>query len=188
MEYAVLDWLFNADQEDDEISGELPEDSVALRIPNEEIRRIYESSVSKWFDESAVTWNRTALFEAVWSGDCESITKEMSVLLRRTISYHDYREDFYHAFLSGIFAGAGYQVQSDERTRRGTKRCDCMRFHQWQSRKSLKPNERRNSMAWKTSAIRHCSRSMREDTRKISRMLTIIFYVMGFRFIKNAVW
>ena len=98
----------------DEISGELPEDSVALRIPNEEIRRIYESSVSKWFDESAGTWNRTALFEAVWSGDCESITKEMSVLLRRTISYHDYREDFYHAFLSGIFAGAGYQVQSNK--------------------------------------------------------------------------
>lgn len=38
----------------------------------------------------------------------------MSTLLRRTISYHDYREDFYHAFLSGIFTGAGYQVQSNK--------------------------------------------------------------------------
>lgn len=36
----------------------------------------------------------------------------MNKLLRRTISYHDYREDFYHAFLSGIFAGAGYRVKS----------------------------------------------------------------------------
>ena len=27
-----------------------------------------------------------------------------------TISYHDYREDFYHAFLAGIFTGAGYLV------------------------------------------------------------------------------
>lgn len=30
------------------------------------------------------------------------ITKEMNALLRRTISYHDYREDFYHAFLAGM--------------------------------------------------------------------------------------
>ena len=31
-----------------------------------------------------------------------------------TISYHDYKEDFYHAFLAGIFAGAGYNVQSNK--------------------------------------------------------------------------
>mgnify|MGYP002662575121 CR=1 FL=1 len=29
-------------------------------------------------------------------------------LLYKTISYHDYKEDFYHAFLAGIFAGAGF--------------------------------------------------------------------------------
>ena len=37
----------------------------------------------------------------------------MSTLLRMTISYHDYKEDFYHAFLAGIFAGAGYMVESN---------------------------------------------------------------------------
>ena len=31
----------------------------------------------------------------------------MNKLLRRTIRYHDYKEDFYHAFLAGIFTGAG---------------------------------------------------------------------------------
>ena len=35
----------------------------------------------------------------------------MTKLLRKTISYHDYKEDFYHAFLAGIFAGAGYAVE-----------------------------------------------------------------------------
>ncbi len=40
------------------------------------------------------------MFDAVWNGDSEGITKEMNALLRRTISYHDYREDFYHAFLA----------------------------------------------------------------------------------------
>ena len=44
----------------------------------------------------------------------ESITKEMNALLRRTISYHDYKEDFYHAFLAGIFTGAGYMVDSNK--------------------------------------------------------------------------
>ena len=40
--------------------------------------------------------------------------EEMNRLLRKTISYHDYREDFYHAFLAGIFAGAGYVVESNK--------------------------------------------------------------------------
>ena len=97
-----------------EYQSELPEGTFALTIPNEEIRYIFETTISKWFDESAKKWNREALFDAVWSGDSESITREMSMLLRRTISYHDYREDFYHAFLSGIFTGAGYQVQSNK--------------------------------------------------------------------------
>ena len=37
----------------------------------------------------------------------------MNTLLRKTISYHDYKEDFYHAFLAGIFTGAGYSVESN---------------------------------------------------------------------------
>ena len=85
---------------------------MALKIPNLEIKQIFETEVAEWFEESASKWNRNTLFEAVWRGDCESITREVSTLLRRTISYHDYGEDFYHAFLSGIFAGAGYQVDS----------------------------------------------------------------------------
>ena len=42
------------------------------------------------------------------------LTKEIGTLLRMTISYHDYKEDFYHAFLAGIFAGAGYVVESNK--------------------------------------------------------------------------
>ena len=81
---------------------ELRNGEAALVIPNAEIREIFESTVKKWFDDSARAWNRKALFHAVWSGDSEVVTEEMGKLLRRTISYHDYREDFYHAFLAGI--------------------------------------------------------------------------------------
>ncbi len=92
---------------------ELRNGEAALVIPNAEIREIFESTVKRWFDDSARAWNRKALFHAVWSGDSEVVTEEMGKLLRRTISYHDYREDFYHAFLAGIFAGAGYMVESN---------------------------------------------------------------------------
>lgn len=84
-----------------------------LWIPNLEIREIFEDTVIKWFHDSARLWERKALFHAVWECDEEKMTEEMTKLLRKTISYHDYKEDFYHAFLAGIFAGAGYIVKSN---------------------------------------------------------------------------
>ena len=105
-------YLTKAREED--YQGELPDGMVALMIPNAEIKEIFETTVIKWFDDSTKKWNRNALFDAVWNGDSEGITKEMNALLRRTISYHDYREDFYHAFLAGIFTGAGYMVDSNK--------------------------------------------------------------------------
>ena len=99
---------------ENDYEGELLEGTMALIIPNAEIKEIFETTVIKWFDDSAKKWNRNALFDAVWNGDSERITKEMNSLLRRTISYHDYKEDFYHAFLAGIFTGAGYMVDSNK--------------------------------------------------------------------------
>lgn len=87
---------------------------VELRIPNKEIKEIFESTVRKWFEDSTRVMNRKALFDAVWNKDTDKLTKEISTLLRMTISYYDYREDFYHAFLAGIFAGAGYMVESNK--------------------------------------------------------------------------
>ena len=99
---------------EEDLPDPLPEKISALMIPNAEVQEIFETTIQKWFDESAQTWNRKALFDAVWSGDTETLTKEMNKLLRKTISYHDYKEDFYHAFLAGIFAGAGYEVDSNK--------------------------------------------------------------------------
>jgi hypothetical protein len=74
---------------------------------------IFETTISKWFEETVLQWDRKALFAAVWTGDAEKIKDELNRLLRKTISYHDYKEDFYHAFFAGIFAGAGYSVESN---------------------------------------------------------------------------
>ena len=94
--------------------GERDKDGqVELRIPNKEVKEIFESTVRKWFEDSARVTNRKDLFDAVWNKDADKVTKEISTLLRMTISYYDYRENFYHAFLAGIFAGAGYSVESN---------------------------------------------------------------------------
>ena len=97
-----------------ELSAPLAEGMTALVIPNAEIKEIFETTVSRWFDESAKEWDRKELFHAVWNGDTEGLTREMNKLLHRTISYHDYKEDFYHAFLAGIFTGAGYMADSNK--------------------------------------------------------------------------
>ena len=105
-------YLTKAREED--YNGKLADGTVALMIPNAEIKEIFEMTVVKWFDDSTKKCDRSTLFHAVWNGDSENLTKEMNVLLRRTISYHDYKEDFYHAFLAGIFTGAGYMVDSNK--------------------------------------------------------------------------
>ena len=98
---------------EEELTDAVPEGMTVLVIPNAEIKEIFETTVIQWFDDSTKQWSRRELFDAVWNEDSEKVAEEMSKLLRKTISYHDYREDFYHAFLAGIFAGAGYAVESN---------------------------------------------------------------------------
>ena len=99
---------------DELVQKNIPAGMSALKLPNAEIKEIFQTTIMKWFDDSARAWNRQKLFDAVWNADGEELTSEMTALLRKTISYHDYKEDFYHAFLAGIFAGAGYIVESNK--------------------------------------------------------------------------
>ena len=112
---------------EDDLLAPLPEDTSALMIPNAEVQEIFETTIQKWFDESAQTWNLTTLFDAMWSGDAETLTTEINKLLYKTISYHDYKEDFYHAFLTGILAGSGCAVESNRE--HGEGRSDIVMYH-----------------------------------------------------------
>lgn len=93
-----------------------------LRIPNEEIRDIFRKTVVEWFRARVANMDRRELFDAMWSGDAGRAAEIISELLFDTISYHDYKEDFYHAFIAGVFAGAGYYVESNRE--HGTGRTD----------------------------------------------------------------
>lgn len=84
-----------------------------LKIPNNEVMDIFQKSVTEWFSNSLAQSNRNTLFEASWNEDTEKLTEILSDLLFNTISYHDYAESFYHAFVVGLFANAGYIVESN---------------------------------------------------------------------------
>jgi hypothetical protein len=106
--------------------------ALALTIPNAEVQEIFRSTIQKWFKDSSQTWNRQAMFQALWAGDSETLTKEIGKLLRKTISYHDYKEDFYHAFLAGILASFQYSVESNRE--HGEGRSDIVVYDEENSR------------------------------------------------------
>ena len=87
---------------------------AALRIPNAEIAGIFEDTVVKLFTDTLDTGRQKELMEAFWDEDIESATKLLSDFLWDTISYHDYHEDYYHAFMVGLFVGLGYSVDSNK--------------------------------------------------------------------------
>ena len=125
----------------------------ALRLPNEEIRRLFASSVDEWFSEKIAKSSRSELFDALWSGDAAALSEIISQYLFDTISYYDYREDYYHAFLAGLLSGAGYIVKSNRET--GTGRADIMLFD--------KKNRKAAIFEIKRS---HCRQAMDKDAER----------------------
>ena len=89
-------------------------DTVSLKIPNKEISSIFEDAVVKYFNETVNTDSIKELINSLWDRDEKRATEIVSELLWNTISYNDYHEDYYHAFLAGVFVGRGYSVESNK--------------------------------------------------------------------------
>ncbi len=89
-------------------------ETVSLKIPNKEIASIFEDTVVAYFRNTADTSDILNLINALWESDEAGAAKLISDLLWYTISYNDYHETYYHAFLAGIFVGHGYNVESNK--------------------------------------------------------------------------
>lgn len=85
---------------------------IKLRIPNREILQIYKDTLKDFFDDS-VRYMQSDLEAALWNGDTGRLTEILNQILLTTISFHDYNENFYHAFLLGILTGLGYDPVSN---------------------------------------------------------------------------
>jgi hypothetical protein len=87
---------------------------VALKIPNKEIAGIFRDSVVVYFKDTLDTEAQENLMAALWAGDTNKASELMTELLWKTISYMDYHEDYYHAFIAGLFVGRGYETESNK--------------------------------------------------------------------------
>ena len=87
---------------------------VRLRIPNREVATIFQDTVARLFLDTVDRRVQEGLMDALWNGDAAAAGKAISDLLWKTISYNDYHEDYYHAFLAGVFTGIGYEVESNK--------------------------------------------------------------------------
>ncbi|MBR1853055.1 MAG: AAA family ATPase [Lachnospiraceae bacterium] len=97
-----------ADTEDEGFRG------AELRIPNREISKVFQKAVVDHFNRTADIGQIQDLMQALWNEDEDKATEILSDLLWNTISYMDYHEDYYHAFVAGIFVGRGkYAVRSN---------------------------------------------------------------------------
>lgn len=101
-------------------------ETVRLKIPNREIASIFEDTVVKYFRDTVDNDTQKSMMESLWNSDEQEASRLISELLWKTISYNDYHEDYYHAFLAGIFVGRGYEVESNRE--KGLGRSDILLF------------------------------------------------------------
>lgn len=88
-------------------------DTVSLKLPNKEIFSIFEDTVVRYFEETLNGEAVKELMNALWEGNEAEASELASRLLWKTISYNDYQESYYHAFLAGLFVGRGCSVESN---------------------------------------------------------------------------
>ena len=105
-----------------QINSEIVNDNTVseLVIPNVEIRSVYKNVIVRWFEESVRNNGTSEIFDAMLSEDTEKMEDEISKWLRKSISYHDTKENFYHGFLAGLLTGRdGYEVKSNRENGNG---------------------------------------------------------------------
>lgn len=95
--------------------GRAEGDRIKLAIPNQEIRKIFEDQIVKWFHdtvrEDGATLN--AFCEAFRNGDAAKVQEQFRAYLKKTISIRDtfvrkeMKENFYHGILVGLL---GYKT------------------------------------------------------------------------------
>ena len=93
---------------------------LTMKIPNTEVKIIYQDSISYWFDQRMKQTDRSPLLHALETGDCAAAEDFISAQLMQTISYFDYAESFYHGFMAGLLTNVGpYCVLSNRESGNG---------------------------------------------------------------------
>lgn len=87
---------------------------IVLAIPNAEVKYIYRSTIMEWSGHQIQQKDFSVLYKALLKKDTPFIEKELSKNLMETVSFFDYKEDYYHGFTAGLLKRMdGYIIQSN---------------------------------------------------------------------------
>ena len=111
----------------DEDTGEPP--VYSLVIPNVEILSCYKQIIIEYFNTYKSAVNRDELYKALLAGDAEYFADIITELLKKSISYYDNAEQFYHGLIAGLLANnIYYKMVSNRET--DTGRSDLILYQQ----------------------------------------------------------
>lgn len=93
---------------------------LQLRIPNVEVKTIYQNTIMGWLRQTIEKQDFRDLYHAMEEGDAEKMQDILGGLLFSTISFYDSVESFYHGFLAGILSQSqDYLVKSNRESGSG---------------------------------------------------------------------
>ena len=101
----------------------------SLVIPNREIKSCYTDIIIQYFEIYKKAINKDNLYKALLGRNAQDFAEQITDLLRKTISYYDSTESFYHGLISGLLSGnVYYKVESNRET--GDGRSDLVLYQQ----------------------------------------------------------
>ena len=101
----------------------------SLVIPNLEIKSCYTDIIIQYFEIYKKAINKDNLYKALLGRNAQDFAEQITDLLRKTISYYDSTESFYHGLISGLLSGnVYYKVESNREN--GDGRSDLVLYQQ----------------------------------------------------------
>lgn len=101
----------------------------SLVIPNLEIKSCYTDIIIQYFEIYKKAINKDNLYKALLGRNAQDFAEQITDLLRKTISYYNSTESFYHGLISGLLSGnVYYKVESNRET--GDGRSDLVLYQQ----------------------------------------------------------
>lgn len=93
---------------------------ITMAVPNAEIRYIYRNTIREWFDQRIRGMDLSGLYRSLCSQETDEVQEFLRQQLRKTISYYDSNEAFYHGFLLGLLQPiSGYGIKSNRENGNG---------------------------------------------------------------------
>lgn len=101
----------------------------SLTIPNTEIVSCYKDIIMQYFEKYRKAMNKDDLYKSLLNRDADGFAQQITDLLKKSISYYDGNESFYHGLISGLLSGnVYYELESNRET--GDGRCDLILYQQ----------------------------------------------------------